>query len=156
MDGYRTLPPGDALCSQEVKPVKFCTLPFNNAGDHFVARLLLGRQQIDPLIRQVRFWWVPNEHVHGSGGNKYWCAWFKDRVLAIWQVQGHLSCPQRFAEDVGNGRDDSETTGLDFIYQKHDRKNIQSDCDIAIYSASVVDIATCDCNFDAQMTGHPA
>jgi hypothetical protein len=32
----------------------------------------------------------------------------------------------------------------------------QSDCDIAIYSASVVDIVTCDCNFDAQMTGHPA
>jgi hypothetical protein len=32
----------------------------------------------------------------------------------------------------------------------------QSDCDIAINYASVVDIATSDCNFDAQMTGQPA
>jgi hypothetical protein len=29
------------------------------------------------------------------------------------------------------------------------------DMDRAMYSASVVDIATCDCNLEAQMMGHP-
>ncbi len=32
----------------------------------------------------------------------------------------------------------------------------QGDIDNEIYSASVVDSATCDCSFDAQIMGHPA
>jgi hypothetical protein len=32
----------------------------------------------------------------------------------------------------------------------------RKDCDIAMYSASIVDRATCDWSLEAQATGHPA
>jgi hypothetical protein len=57
---------------------------------------------------------------------------------------------------VGLGTDNLKILLASFLNQKHIGSMSRSDCNMAMYSASVVDKATCVCNLDAQMIGHPA